>query len=103
MQADNNEDYVIEYWTGSAWQNVFTAAAIGGYGLTTRDSGVISAFTTDRFRFTAVNGDKYYAMSEFQAFAAGVPEPASWAMMLGGFGVIGGAMRSRRRSAVSFG
>jgi len=103
LQADNNEDYVIEYWTGSAWQNVFTAAAIGGYGLTTRDSGVISAFTTDRFRFTAVNGDKYYAMSEFQAFAAGVPEPASWAMMLGGFGVIGGAMRSRRRSAVSFG
>ena len=32
-----------------------------------------------------------------------VPEPASWAMMLGGFGVIGGAMRSRRKSAVRFG
>jgi hypothetical protein len=25
-----------------------------------------------------------------------VPEPASWAMMVGGFGLIGGAMRSRR-------
>ncbi len=33
----------------------------------------------------------------------GVPEPASWAMMLGGFGMIGGAMRARRKSAVSFG
>lgn len=34
----------------------------------------------------------------------GVPEPASWAMMLGGFGLVGGAMRSRKRmSAVSFG
>lgn len=32
-----------------------------------------------------------------------VPEPASWAMMLGGFGLIGGAMRSRRKAAVSFG
>jgi hypothetical protein len=32
-----------------------------------------------------------------------VPEPASWAMMLGGFGAIGGAMRSRRKAAVSFG
>ena len=32
-----------------------------------------------------------------------VPEPASWAMMLGGFGLIGGALRSRRRVAVSFG
>jgi hypothetical protein len=33
-----------------------------------------------------------------------VPEPASWALMLGGFGAIGGVMRSRKRvSAVSFG
>lgn len=30
-----------------------------------------------------------------------VPEPASWALMLGGFGLVGGTMRSRRR-AVSF-
>jgi len=34
---------------------------------------------------------------------SGVPEPASWALMLGGFGAIGGAMRSRRKTAVSFG
>jgi hypothetical protein len=27
-----------------------------------------------------------------------VPEPASWALMLGGFGLMGGAMRSQRRS-----
>ena len=32
-----------------------------------------------------------------------VPEPASWALMLGGFGAIGGALRSRRRTAVRFG
>ena len=32
-----------------------------------------------------------------------VPEPASWAMMLGGFGLVGGAMRSRRKATVSFG
>ena len=29
------------------------------------------------------------------AFAA-VPEPATWAMMIGGFGLVGGAMRRRR-------
>lgn len=34
--------------------------------------------------------------------AGNVPEPASWAMMLGGFGLIGGALRSRRRMAVRF-
>jgi PEP-CTERM motif len=30
---------------------------------------------------------------------AAVPEPASWAMMIGGFGIVGGAMRSARRQA----
>jgi len=37
------------------------------------------------------------------AVSGAVPEPASWALMLGGFGAIGGAMRSRRKAAVSFG
>jgi len=32
---------------------------------------------------------------------AAVPEPASWAMMIGGFGLIGGTLR-RRRAIVSF-
>ena len=31
------------------------------------------------------------------AFTGAVPEPASWAMMVGGFGLIGGTMRRRRR------
>ena len=34
--------------------------------------------------------------------SGGVPEPASWALMLGGFGLVGGAMRSRRKAAVTF-
>ena len=32
---------------------------------------------------------------------AAVPEPASWATMLAGFGLIGGVMRARRRTAAS--
>ena len=32
-----------------------------------------------------------------------VPEPASWAMMISGFGLIGASMRRRQRAAVSFG
>ena len=41
---------------------------------------------------------------KFNEGASGaVPEPASWALMLGGFGLVGGAMRSRRNAAVSFG
>lgn len=30
--------------------------------------------------------------------AAAIPEPATWAMLIGGFGVVGGAMRSARRN-----
>jgi len=36
-------------------------------------------------------------------FSSNAPEPASWALMLGGFGLVGGAMRARRKTAVSFG
>lgn len=31
----------------------------------------------------------------------GIPEPASWAMMIGGFGMIGAAFRNRRRAQLS--
>ncbi|HMI18528.1 MAG TPA: PEPxxWA-CTERM sorting domain-containing protein [Sphingomonas sp.] len=32
----------------------------------------------------------------------GVPEPATWAMMVGGFGLVGATMRGRKRIAVRF-
>ena len=38
-----------------------------------------------------------------RAVQGAVPEPASWAMMLAGFGIVGGAMRRRQRMSVSFG
>lgn len=34
--------------------------------------------------------------------AAAVPEPATWAMMIAGFGMVGAGLRSRRRVNVSF-
>ena len=34
-------------------------------------------------------------------FAVAVPEPASWALMIGGFGVVGGAMRRRSSRATT--
>jgi len=43
------------------------------------------------------NGD----VLSLSANTGAVPEPASWALMLGGFGLVGGAMRSRK-AAVRF-
>jgi hypothetical protein len=39
--------------------------------------------------------------TQFSAVTASVPEPANWAMMTGGFGLLGAAMR-RRRTSVRF-
>jgi hypothetical protein len=40
--------------------------------------------------------------STVAAAAGAVPEPANWMMMLGGFGLIGGALRQRRSAGVRF-
>jgi hypothetical protein len=40
-----------------------------------------------------------FSLAEVNVAVPGVPEPATWAMMIGGFGMVGGAMRSARRRA----
>ena len=37
------------------------------------------------------------------AYTGAVPEPATWAMMMSGFALIGGAMRRRQKVALAFG
>jgi hypothetical protein len=94
VQADDNDSYLLEWWDGGAWQTAWNIPAVFTFGLVTRDSGLITPVTTDRLRFTATGGDAYYAISELQAFA--VPEPATWALMLAGFGLAGAALRRGR-------
>jgi hypothetical protein len=49
-------------------------------------------------------GATFTLLSNSKPTATGaVPEPANWAMMIAGFGMVGGAMRSRRgKTSVSF-
>jgi len=58
------------------------------------------AFFVGTFNLTSiVSGSSTIRISEVAAPA--VPEPASWAMMVGGLGLVGAAMR-RKRLAVAF-
>jgi len=63
-------------------------------------------------QYNALNGGAPYAgyptagywTAHILIIDPGVPEPASWAMMVGGFGLVGGAMRAgRRKTRVGFG
>lgn len=71
----------------------FSTDAFGGDGLT----------FTGTVRIGGANGTGSASEIFFENgnFAA-VPEPATWAMMIGGFGLIGAASRRRGRASVSF-
>jgi len=58
-----------------------------------------NALNPDDFTFSAASGFDYM----HPTFGTGsVPEPASWALMLGGFGMMGSAMRRAKRKTVAF-
>jgi len=73
---------------GSA-PNVFTVSGLG--------------FLGDTFTVAAVRNNSWVFLSEvsFASNGAAAPEPATWALMLGGFGLTGAAMR-RRAAKVRF-
>jgi hypothetical protein len=83
---------------------LFVRSLIGGETYTVSLSNNTNLSTTGSFNpgrgmeSTRMNGDFVYTISE-----AAVPEPASWAMFISGFGVVGGVLRARRRAAVNFG
>ncbi len=93
VQADDNDTYQLDFWNGAGWQSAWSIAAVGGWGMQTRDSGILPAITTDRLRFYGTGGDNYLAVSEIQAY--GVPAPGTLALL--GLGLAGlGALRRRK-------
>ncbi|MBS0503779.1 MAG: PEP-CTERM sorting domain-containing protein [Proteobacteria bacterium] len=61
-------------------------------------NGVVTYRVTDGPRLTGATFTSSANSFEFDNLAAGVPEPASWALMIGGFGLIGAASRRRART-----
>jgi len=61
-----------------------------------------AAFSDDHLEMWTIRRSLSAARSSwYDNSPAWVPEPVSWALILGGFGLVGGAMRSRK-FAVSF-
>jgi len=79
--------------TPGVWLHYETTAMAFGSGTTTFD------FSYNSFGIPA----KDFVIDRVFFGTPSVPETASWALMLAGFGMIGGVLRSsRRRTAVSF-
>ena len=97
QQVDTNQFYsdTLVDFTNSPWANFahtgstltvgFRAAGAGWQGGTDESWGL------DNFSVTLRNGA-----------TGAVPEPATWAMMLVGFGAVGGALRSRRKATLRY-
>ncbi len=125
LAVDNNDQYDIEYYTGTGWSNLFTI--LNSYSSSTRSMDNFSTILGDDIRgdsrtdyytgidFTAVetsklrlfayntSWDSNYSIGEFQVFgtavagnsSAPVPEPAT--ILLFGSGLAGLAWYGRKR------
>lgn len=73
------------------------------------DGDQADAATNRRIFFSAGAGERISGLRltstgvafEFDSFAANVPEPATWAMLITGFGLVGAASRRRRMNSVT--
>jgi hypothetical protein len=68
----------------------------------------VGSFDDPRHITSAVfSSDNEFAIDDLtlgiEGIGPGIPEPAGWTLMLGGFGLVGGVLRARRRAVVSFG
>jgi hypothetical protein len=106
-------DVEFRLFGGDATEADFTLVDDAGTTFTFNDQ----AITGDgRFGFQAIKGQSIASVSftvngtgiqEVRQIRVGpavapIPEPATWAMMLGGFGLIGAASRRRSRAGVTY-
>jgi hypothetical protein len=106
------------YWGSIDTYNTVDILGPGGVTLLSICGGLIppangdqtAAGTNRRVNFAAGAGETITGLRfgstgvafEFDNFAAAaVPEPAAWAMMIGGFGLVGAAARGRRNGVVT--
>lgn len=83
---------LVQAFTGSA----FAAPANGNQSASATNRRVTFGFTGQEAVKKVVFKSSQNAFEYDTLAIAGIPEPTTWAMMILGFGLIGGAMRSRK-------
>ncbi len=90
------QNYVIDlYDTGGDSTDAFWGITLFSHPPVTGDGG----FNFNNGPSNAVSWDDFAdfgSLAYSATFSAGVPEPASWALMLVGFGALGAAVRARK-------
>jgi hypothetical protein len=88
------------------YNDLGSGTSFGSVGVNVGSNNTIVSFNLNASGLGALNAGR----GTFVGFGGSVstavpavPEPATWAMMLAGFGIVGGAMRRRHRTSVSFG
>jgi hypothetical protein len=94
-------DLIFRQQSGASPALFFGAASLGSNNLTYNYSGSTFLNAGDVLSTIINRQGNYGSDSTGENFTVSVPEPASWAMMLAGFGLMGGAMR-RRRTNLTF-
>ena len=88
-----NDGRTIAAWVSAFGANSFVGGISVGQG---SSAGVGYHAFVDNVTLTTTSGSTTY---NFETAAAAVPEPATWGMIIAGFGMMGASMRYRRRSA----
>ena len=98
----NNLDFgAVELRSGLGNSGTLVGSFINGgnvAGFETSSLGEVRLAAGDYTIVVNGNVTKGPARYDGNAVFAAVPEPATWAMMLGGFGLLGGAVRRSRRA-----
>ena len=106
------QSYTVSYATAAAPATFITLAtefnnAQGGGDVNTRAvitplSGLLASdVVAVRFDFGGGLTYGYAGYRELDVFGAPIPEPAAWALMIAGFGLVGMAVRGRARTVVA--